>query len=59
MRKFLNHPVTRVVMMLWCSVLALSYATQGTQGWAYTMIACACWWLFRVWEGLREEQQDP
>ena len=50
----LNHPITRVVMLLWCSVLALMYAREGNQFWAYTMILCAAWWLFRVWEGLRE-----
>jgi hypothetical protein len=50
----LNHPITRVVMLLWCSFAAILDAIEGETFWAYTMVLCAAWWLFRVWEDLRE-----
>lgn len=47
----------QVALMLYCAVNALIDAWLGQTLWAFAMIACSCWAMFRIWGGLREQSE--
>lgn len=52
-----NDPRFQVPVMLWTAFLALDSACLGEALRTFAMIACTCFWMFRIWGGLRNQKQ--
>lgn len=56
MKQLFDNTYFQVVMMLLSAAQALYDARLGNDFWSYTMMVCTCWWVFRVWSGLRVQK---